>query len=83
MERKTATLIQKVVNLPQMLFIIDWAIRELDMNETALVIIAIVSALGLVGVVTIGVLMMPQEADAKGCRNSVAANASKGRCIFP
>jgi hypothetical protein len=48
-------------------------------------------ALGLVAVATVAVAamelavlsQMQQDADAKGCPRSVAANASKGRCINP
>jgi hypothetical protein len=51
-----------------------------QMNMT---VIAIVAALALFGVVAITVVAMPQEADARGCNNSIAFNASKGRCFQP
>lgn len=50
-------------------------------TQTAYAIIAIVAALGLLGVVAITIVTIPQEAEAIGCNNSIAANASKGRCI--
>jgi hypothetical protein len=50
------------------------------------VVIAIVVALGLLGVVGVTIFII-QEAEARGCINpnapgggSIAANASKGRC---
>jgi hypothetical protein len=48
-------------------------------------VIAIVAALALLGVVAITVVTIPlqQEAEAKGCKNSIAFNASKGRCFQP
>jgi hypothetical protein len=48
-------------------------------------VIAIVAALALLGVVAITVLSIPQqqEAEAVGCKNSIAFNASKGRCFQP
>jgi hypothetical protein len=52
------------------------------MNDRSLIIVAIVAALGLVGVVTIGVLIMPQEAEALGCKPGLSGfNASQGRCF--
>jgi len=44
-------------------------------------LIAIVSVMGLVGVVAIDVINISQEAEGVGCPNSIAVNASKGRCI--
>ena len=52
----------------------------METNST-LVIFAIIAALGLVTVVVVDIMLTTQEAEAKGCRNSVAANASQGRCI--
>lgn len=46
-------------------------------------IIAIVMAMGLVGVVAVDMITNPQNAEAKGCPNSVASNASQGRCFKP
>jgi len=48
-------------------------------------IIAIVAALALLGIVAITVVTIPlqQEAEAKGCRTSIAFNASQGRCFQP
>jgi hypothetical protein len=56
------------------------------MNNTTFVIIAIVSALALFGVVVVTVAVtipLQQEAEARGCKHSVAFNASKGRCFHP
>jgi hypothetical protein len=48
-------------------------------------VIAIVAALALLGIVAITVVTIPQqqEAEAAGCKNSIAFNASKGRCFRP
>jgi hypothetical protein len=52
-------------------------------STTSMAIIAIVAALALLGVVAITILTIPlqQEAEARGCNNSIAFNASKGRCF--
>jgi hypothetical protein len=55
-------------------------------TQSAIVFFALVAALGLVGVVVVDIMLSAQEVDAaprptKGCNNSVAANASLGRCI--
>jgi Flp pilus assembly protein CpaB len=51
-------------------------------QETTLVIIAIIAALGLLGVVVVEIISIPQQqADAAGCTNGRAFNASKGRCF--
>jgi hypothetical protein len=52
-------------------------------SQSTLIIFAIVAALGLIGVVAVDIILISEEAEAKGCRNSVAANASKGRCVNP
>ena len=49
--------------------------------ESTIVLFAVVAALGLVTVVAVDIILTTQEAEAKGCRNSVAVNASQGRCI--
>jgi hypothetical protein len=52
------------------------------LNDTTLAIIAIVAALELLGLGVIETVnIQQQEAFAKGCRNSQAFNASKGRCF--
>jgi hypothetical protein len=58
----------------------------MELTTTTLAIFAIVAALGVIGVIGVNFLLTLQEIDAvppptKGCRNSVAANASQGRCI--
>jgi hypothetical protein len=63
----------------------------MDMNHssqektttTSMAVIAIVAALALLGVVVVTVITISQEADARGCKHSVAFNASKGRCFHP
>jgi hypothetical protein len=52
-------------------------------TETMLAMFAIAVALGLVGVLVIETVILPQQqqAEAKGCQNSIAFNASKGRCF--
>jgi hypothetical protein len=57
-------------------------LEPVETNST-LVIFAIIVALGLVTVVAVDIILTTQEAEAKGCRTSVAVNASKGRCIQP
>ena len=53
------------------------------MNDTTFVVIAIVAALALLGVVTITLVTIPlhQQAEAAGCNNGRAFNASQGRCF--
>jgi hypothetical protein len=58
------------------------------MEQTArLAIIAIAAAIGVIGVVvTVETFVIPlqqQQAEARGCRNSMAFNASQGRCFHP
>ena len=56
-------------------------------NNTIFAVIAIIAALGLLGVVIVdSILSAAQVASAappptKGCRNSLAANASQGHCF--
>jgi hypothetical protein len=55
-------------------------------RPTAIVLFALVAVLGLVTVVAVDIILTVQEIHAdkppvKGCTNSVAANASKGRCV--
>jgi hypothetical protein len=59
---------------------------EMTTTNTSMAIIAIVAALGLLGVVIVDVMLAAQVASAvppptKGCRNSLAANASQGHCF--
>lgn len=44
-------------------------------------IVAIAIAISLFGVLAIQTVMAPQQAEAIGCNNSIAFNASKGRCL--
>jgi hypothetical protein len=55
-------------------------------THTAIVLFALVIALGLVGVVVVDIMLTAQEVEAqkpRGCNRSVAANASQGRCVEP
>jgi hypothetical protein len=52
-------------------------------TQTTMVIFAILAAFGLITIVAVDIVLDTQEAEAKGCKNSVAANASQGRCIQP
>jgi hypothetical protein len=57
----------------------------METNST-LAIFALIVALGLVTVVAVDIMLTVQDIHAdkppvKGCTTSVAANASKGRCI--
>jgi hypothetical protein len=53
--------------------------------NTSMAIIAILAALALLGIVAITTVSIPQQqAEARGCPiNSVALNASQGRCFHP
>ncbi|HJY09531.1 MAG TPA: hypothetical protein VJ250_01180 [Nitrososphaeraceae archaeon] len=55
------------------------------MNNTALVVIAKAAAVALFGMAAITIVTIPtlQEAEARGCKSSLAVNASKGRCFHP
>jgi hypothetical protein len=54
-----------------------------ERTTTSRVIIAIVIALGLLGVVAVTIVTI-QIAEARGCSGTTpAANASKGRCFRP
>ena len=46
-----------------------------------MVLFVIAAIFGLVVVVVIDSILMTQEVEAKGCRTSVAVNASLGRCV--
>jgi hypothetical protein len=51
-------------------------------QEPTLAIIAVVAALGLLGIIIVESISIPQQqADARGCNNGVAFNASQGRCF--
>jgi tellurite resistance protein TehA-like permease len=52
-------------------------------TQSAIVLFALVAAFGLVTVVAVDIILTAQEAEAqqRGCKNSVAVNASRGRCL--
>ena len=61
-------------------------------TQTTLAIIAIVVAIGIIGVIVVETFVIPlqqQQAEARGCRFPVvglgiqAFNASQGRCFHP
>ncbi len=59
-------------------------------STTTMAIFAIVAVMGLVGVVAIGIMSVPEDVEAKGCitphapgGGSIAYNASKGQCNNP
>ena len=55
----------------------------MNMDTNGIVVIfALVAALGLLGVIAIETVSIPQhQAEARGCTNGIAFNASKGRCF--
>ena len=53
----------------------------MELSNTTLALIAIISALGLIGVVALDVTTLVQDAEGAGCKTSQAFNASKGRCF--
>jgi Flp pilus assembly protein CpaB len=52
-------------------------------TQTTVLIFAILAAFGLIAIVAVDIVLTAQEAEAKGCTRSVAANASQGRCVNP
>jgi hypothetical protein len=51
---------------------------------TTLALFAIVAAMGLIGVVAIEIMLVTENAEARGCPvGTPAANASKTRCFRP
>jgi hypothetical protein len=60
--------------------------QKTRITPTSIAIIAIIAAVALLGVVvlTVAVIIpLQQQAEARGCRTSIAFNASKGRCLHP
>jgi hypothetical protein len=54
---------------------------EMEISNNMFAILAMVMAIGLVGVVAVDMITDLQNAEAKGCPNSIAINASQGRCF--
>ena len=50
-------------------------------SETQILIFALVAMVGVVGVVAVEIVALADQAEARGCNNGIAVNASKGRCI--
>ena len=60
----------------------------MDTQKTSLAIFVIAAAIGIIGVLVVVEsfvipLQLQQQAEAVGCKNSIAFNASKGRCFQP
>ena len=55
----------------------------MELGTTTLAIFAVFAVMGLVGVVAVTIMSVPEDAEAKGCKTSVAFNASQGRCFHP
>jgi hypothetical protein len=49
-------------------------------TNAAIIVFALVAALGLLGVIVIDSFTLP-KVDAAGCTNGMAFNASKGQCF--
>ena len=54
------------------------------LTTTTLAIFPVVTAMGLVGVVAIGIMSVPEDVEAKGCAPyNIGFDASQGRCFHP
>jgi hypothetical protein len=53
----------------------------MELTTTTLAIFANVAVMGLVGVVATEIMSVLEDAEARGCRNGIAVNASQGRCF--
>jgi hypothetical protein len=54
------------------------------MNNSIIMVFALIAALGLVAVVAVDIMLTTQEAEAKGCRGGgTGFNASQGKCFKP
>ena len=58
----------------------------MELSTTTLTLIAIISALGLVGVIAVDTISIVQDVEAKqppdrGCEFTPGGNASKTRCV--
>ena len=49
----------------------------------SLTLLALVLALGVLGIVIADTIIAIQEAEARGCKSGVPFNASQGRCFRP
>jgi hypothetical protein len=52
----------------------------MEISDSMFALIAVAAIMGLVGLVAVDVFEIP-NAEAKGCNNEIAVNASMGRCI--
>jgi hypothetical protein len=60
--------------------------HPMEITLTGLAVFAVVATLGILGAVGVNILLITQEINAvkpptQGCRNSIAVNASQGRCF--
>jgi hypothetical protein len=55
----------------------------MELATRMLAVYAIFAAAGLIGVVALEVISSIEDAEARGCNNSIAFNASQGRCFHP
>jgi hypothetical protein len=53
----------------------------MEISTTTMAIFAVFAVMGLVGVVAITIMSVPEDAEAKGCNNGIAFDASQGRCF--
>ena len=51
------------------------------MTTSPLQLVALILALGVLGILVADTIIAIQEADARGCKSSVPFNASQGRCF--
>ena len=54
----------------------------MELSTTTLALIAIIAVLGLIGLVAVDTIEIIRDAEAGGCKNSIAFNTSKGRCFM-
>ena len=43
--------------------------------------LSVLAVMGLVGVLAVTIMSVPEDAEARGCNNGVAFNAIQGRCF--
>ena len=53
----------------------------MELSTTALAIFAVFAVMGLVGAAAVTIMSVPEVVEARGCRTSLAVNASQGRCL--
>jgi hypothetical protein len=53
----------------------------MQISTTTLAVFAVIEMLGLVGVVAVTIMSVPEDAEAKCVPRGLAFNASQGRCF--